>query len=397
MRIGRRLTYRPASSGARAATAAAVVPTAALLLAGCGAVPGTSGAAPSTQPAAPAATAGATRSPSASAAPVAPARLGGPQDVATGLAAPWGLAFLPDGSALVTERDSALVKRVTQDGAVQEVGRVAGVNAGGEGGLLGIAVSPSFRADSRVFLYLTAAEDNRIVRTTYDTATNRLGSVEPIVTGIPISGVHNGGRLAFGPDGMLYAGTGDASETGLSQDVGSLGGKVLRMTQGGRPAADNPVPGSLVFSLGHRNVQGLDWDEDGRLWASEFGQDRVDEVNLVEPGGNYGWPRVEGGGAGPEYVDPLVEWEPAEASPSGATVAAGSFWVAGLRGQRLWQVPLDGEEVGTPVSHLDGQLGRLRLVTEAPDGSLWVVTNNTDGRGEPRDGDDRIVRLPVYP
>jgi glucose/arabinose dehydrogenase len=321
---------------------------------------------------------------------------GEPEVVATGLDAPWSITFLPGGDALVSERDSGRIRRVGADGSIDDAGEVPGVNSRGEGGLLGIAVSPDFADDGLLYAYFTSAEDNRIVRMPYDEEANSLGDVEPLVPDIPISGVHNGGRIVFGPDGNLYAGTGDASETGLAQDPDSLGGKVLRMTPDGEAPGDNPFPDSVVFTLGHRNVQGLDFDDDGRLWASEFGQDRVDEVNLLEAGENYGWPEFEGAGGEPEFRDPVVEWDPAEASPSGAAVAEGSFWVASLRGERLWQVPLTGDgAVGTPRDFFDGEYGRLRTVVEAPDGSLWLLTNNTDGRGRPDSEDDRILRVPL--
>jgi len=334
--------------------------------------------------------------PSGSGQPGQPGRSGSPgqqngvgvQVLVKGLVAPWGLAFLPDGTALVTERDSARILSVTPGGAVKEVQRLPEVDGGGEGGLLGIAVSPAYETDKAVFVYYTTATDNRIARLTLG------GPPTPIVTGIPRSGIHNGGRIAFGPDGFLYAGTGDASQTGRSQDRASLGGKVLRMTAAGRPAPGNPFPGSLVWSLGHRNVQGLAWDEQKRLWASEFGQSRFDEVNLILPGRNYGWPTVEGTSTDRRFVNPLVTWQTSVASPSGAAVAGSTLVVAALRGQRLWAVPLDGKGgVGEPQSVLEKEYGRLRHVANAPDGSLWVLTSNRDGRGQPTEDDDRIIRI----
>lgn len=307
----------------------------------------------------------------------------------TGLEAPWGVAFLPGGDALVTERDSARILRVpAAGGSPTEVQRLSEVDGGGEGGLLGIAVSPTYARDGLVYVYYTTAEDNRIARM-------RLGQPpQPIVTGIPRSGIHNGGRLTFGPDGYLYAGTGDASESGRSQDVASLGGKVLRMTAAGRPAPGNPFGDSLVWSKGHRNVQGLAFDSARRLWASEFGQNRFDEVNRIEPGRDYGWPTVEGASDDTRFAPPLITWSTSEASPSGAAISGNTLYVAALRGERLWQVPLDGQGgVGTPRALLEGEYGRLRAVTVAPDGALWVLTSNRDGRGDPVDDDDRILRV----
>ncbi len=311
--------------------------------------------------------------------------------VASGLAVPWGLDFLPGGNALVTERNSARLLEVSPTGQVSVVGTVTGVVAAGEGGLLGIAVSPTFAADRYVYLYYTAAGDNRIMRFRY--TNGQMGPQEVVVSGIPKGTIHNGGRIAFGPDGMLYAGTGEAGNTSLAQDLGSLGGKILRVTPTGAPAPGNPF-GSRVWSYGHRNVQGLAWDGDGRLYATEFGQNTFDEVNLIEAGDNYGWPVVEGFGGGAQFTDPLLTWSPAEASPSGAAVLGDSLWVAALRGRRLWEVPLTGDGgVGTPVAHLAGELGRLRAVEAAPDGSLWVTTSNRDGRGTPAPSDDRIVAV----
>lgn len=325
-------------------------------------------------------------------------RVTGVSDVVTGLDAPWGVAFLPDGAALVTERDTARVWRL-DDG---ELTRLHGPGADdveratvarSEGGLLGVAVSPEFADDGLVFVYLTAAEDNRILRMRLDG--DELGDAEVILDGIPKGPNHNGGRLAFGPDGFLYATTGDIYQVQRAQDRDSLGGKILRMTTDGEPAPGNPFD-TYVWSYGHRNVQGIGWAVDGRMFASEFGQDTWDELNLIEPGENYGWPHVEGeGDGGGEYVSPLHVWATRDASPSGLAVTHEGIYLAGLRGQTLWRVPFDGDGVGEPQPLLQGEYGRLRHVLEAPDGALWVVTNNTDGRGDPRRGDDRILRVEV--
>jgi glucose/arabinose dehydrogenase len=192
---------------------------------------------------------------------------------------------------------------------------------------------------------------------------------------------------------MLYVTTGDGSSRSRSQDRDSLAGKILRLTPEGKPAPGNPFPGSAVWTYGHRNVQGVAWDGEGRMWADEFGQDTWDELNLIKPGSNYGWPVVEGKAGKAGYVDPVLQWRPSDASPSGITIADGSVWIAALRGARLWQAPLMSSGVGTPKAWLVGDYGRLRNVALAPDGSLWLVTNNTDGRGSPRSGDDRIVRI----
>ena len=305
--------------------------------------------------------------------------------VVTALNAPWGVAFLPDGSALVSERDTARILQI-RNGRATAVGTVDGVVPRGEGGLLGIAVS-----GGEVYAYLTTAEDNRVVRMRWDGAS--LGAQEPVLTGIPKSAIHNGGRIAFGPDGMLYIATGDASVPDAAQDRASPAGKILRVTPQGAVPPDNPFPGSPVYSLGHRNIQGLAFDSRNRLWASEFGQSDVDELNLVEPGANYGWPLCEGGCATDGFVDPVAQWEPTSiASPSGLAIVGDYAYVASLRGQTVWQVPLDGR---TATRLALGDLGRLRTIVAAPDGSLWLSTSNTDGRGDPRADDDRILRLTI--
>lgn len=319
--------------------------------------------------------------------------LGAGEEVVRGIDVPWGLAFLPGGDALIAERDTGRVLRLTPGGgAPRAVYEVPGVVASGEGGLLGLAVSPDFADDGLVYAYLTAEQDNRIVSFRLDGGEPRL-----VFDGIAKAGFHNGGRIAFGPDGLLYVGTGDAGETSRSQDPASPNGKILRLTATGDPAPGNPAEGSAVYSLGHRNVQGLAWDSAGRLFATEFGQNELDEVNRIEPGRNYGWPAVEGKGdtEGGRYTDPLVTWSTEEASPSGMAIAGGTAYVAALRGERLWTVPLTGETAGEPSAHFEGRYGRLRTVQVAPDGALWVTTSNTDGRGDVRDGDDRVLRFPA--
>ncbi|MDQ3988341.1 MAG: PQQ-dependent sugar dehydrogenase [Actinomycetota bacterium] len=311
-------------------------------------------------------------------------------EVARNLVVPWGVGFLPGGDGLVAERDSARILRVTETGTTP-VGRVPGVEPGGEGGLLGLALSPRFANDRLVYVYYSTPAENRIVRMTYENGA--LGAPQPVLTGIPSSPRHDGGRIVFGPDGMLYAGTGDATRPQLAQDPASPAGKILRMTPEGSPAPGNPFPGSLVYSLGHRNVQGLAFDSRGRLWAAEHGANAWDELNLVEPGGNYGWPLVEGRGGGGEFRQPAAQWRPAEASPSGIAIVDDVVYMAALRGERLWQIPITGDDVAEPVPRFEGEFGRLRTVAQAPDGSLWVTTSNRDGRGEPSDGDDRILRI----
>ncbi|MGP4027850.1 PQQ-dependent sugar dehydrogenase [Actinomadura sp. 3N407] len=317
---------------------------------------------------------------------------GEPRAVATDLEVPWAVTFLPGGDALVTERDSARLLRVTPSGDKTTVATVPGVEPGGEGGLMGVAASPNYAGDKLIYLYFTAASDNRVVRATYDGGD--LGALDPIITGIPKGSNHNGGRIQFGPDKMLYVATGETGDTGLSQDKDSLGGKILRVTPDGSPAPGNPF-GNRLWTYGHRNVQGLAWDDEGRLYATEFGQNRFDEINLIEKGENYGWPEVEGTGDREEFTNPLLTWTTDEASPSGLAYAGGSLWAAALRGGRLWEVPLDNGKAGRPTAHFNSDYGRLRAVVQAPGGSLWFTTSNEDGRGDPAPEDDRILTVPL--
>jgi glucose/arabinose dehydrogenase len=209
--------------------------------------------------------------------------------LATDLEAPWSFAFLPGGDALVTERDSGRLLRLSRSGDVQEI-QTLPESGSGEGGLLGVAVSPDYEEDRYIYAYYTTEVDNRVVRF-------RMGETpEPILTGIPSNTYHDGGRIKFGPDGMLYVSTGDAGVAENAQDRRSLGGKILRIEPDGSIPPDNPFPGNPVYSYGHRNVEGLAWDSEGQLYASEFGVSTWDEVNRIEAGENYGWPAVEGRG-----------------------------------------------------------------------------------------------------
>ncbi|SCD75431.1 Glucose/arabinose dehydrogenase, beta-propeller fold [Streptomyces sp. SolWspMP-5a-2] len=320
--------------------------------------------------------------------------------VAEGLKSPWGLAPLPEGGLLVSSRDEGTITRIDEGtGRKTELGAVPGVSAAGEGGLLGIALSPDYAADHMVYAYFTSASDNRIARMVYNPdkpSGEQLGAPNTILRGIPKGMIHNGGRIAFGPDGMLYAGTGESGERSLAQDKKSLGGKILRLTPEGEPAPGNPFPGSPVYSYGHRNVQGLAWDADQRLFASEFGQDTWDELNAIKPGGNYGWPDAEGTSKDAAFQNPIATWHTDDASPSGVAYVGGSIWMAGLRGERLWRIPLKGTEAAAdPQPFLKGEYGRLRTVAAAGGDKLWLMTSETDGRGTPAKGDDRILELRV--
>ncbi len=315
--------------------------------------------------------------------------------IATGLNVPWGVAFLPDGRALVGQRDRGVIvlvdPKAKESERTSEAGTVPGVFAEvrASRGLLGMALDPDDA--TQLYVFFTTVSDQRIVR--IELKDGKLGEIEPILTGIPTGKGHYGGRIAFGPDGFLYASVGDNQRVpSPAQDRDSLAGKIMRLTKDGKPAKGNPFD-SEVWSWGHRNVEGIAFDDDGRLWASEFGADKADELNLIEKGGNYGWPTYEGDSDDAKYIAPKVTWPVAECSPAGVAIAQSTAFVAGLRGERLWAVPLDGQKVGKPRAHFVGEYGRLRTIAAAPDGSLWLGTSNTDGNGKPRAGDDRLLRV----
>src|SRR3954451_16686916 len=324
----------------------------------------------------------------------APFAASAPQVVTGSKVVPWGLAFLPDGSALFTERVTRSIWAVAPGHPARKLYTVSESTANGEGGLLGIAVAPTYARDLRVYLYYSTGSDNRI-------AFIRRGSAArptPIVTGIPTGSNHNGGRLVFGPDGYLYAGTGDAGNTSNAQNASSFGGKVLRVTTSGAPAPGNPTSGSRVWSLGHRNGQGLVFDRPNHLWATEFGQNNFDEVNLIVAGGNYGWPTVEGTGNDSRFRNPAWTWSPSEASPSGIGIKGDSLYVAALRGTRLWRLRFSGTTISSATAMFSGTYGRLRTVMQNPrDGAMWVMTSNRDGRGTPRSGYDKVLRFSRFP
>lgn len=313
----------------------------------------------------------------------------GPVTLLGGLDIAWSVVLLPDGSALVSERNTGRVYHVPKPGtggAPAVAGTLPISRSEGEGGLLGLAVPPDFGADPVVYAYYSTDSDNRIAAVPWRDGT--LGDPVVVFSGIPRGRYHNGGRIAFGPDGFLYVGTGEGGDTSLSQNLSSLGGKILRITPDGNPAPGNPFGGSPIWSYGHRNVQGLAWDSRGRMWASEFGQDTYDELNLIEAGGNYGWPVVEGRAGNPDFVDPVAQWSPAEMSPSGIAVGPdGAVYLAALRGQSVWRVPITADgTAGRPVRYLQGTYGRIRDIRFVGN-RVWITTSNNDHK-------DRLISLP---
>lgn len=316
--------------------------------------------------------------------------------LAENLNVPWGIAFLPNGNALVSSRDTGRIVRVSAAGSKKRIGTVPGVvsngSSGGEAGLLGLAVSPDFSSNHWLYAYLSTRSDNRVVRMHY--VDGSLGKVHVVLKGIPTGLHHNGGRIAFGPDRLLYVTTGESGIAALAQRKSSLGGKILRMTATGHVPPGNPF-GTLVYSYGHRNIEGLAWDSAGRLWATEFGDHAWDELNLILPGHNYGWPATEGRTSNPRYTGPKAQWHTDDAGPSGIAIINNVAWIGGVTGHRLWRVRLHGTSVASKSAFLIGKYGRLRTAAAAPDGTLWLTTSNTDHRATPGPHDDRILRLKV--
>jgi glucose/arabinose dehydrogenase len=304
----------------------------------------------------------------------------------SGVSFPWGVDFLPDGSALVTLRNSGDVLHVQPDGGSSLVGTVPGAfNDGGEGGLMGLALSPAFATDRLVYAYLTTRTDNRILRMPY--AGGELGPAEVVLSGIPRNRTHNGGGLWFtrGDRPSLFVGTGDTRRPELAQDRGSLAGKILRLKPDGTAQTGNPF-GTRVYSYGHRNPEGITVGPDSKVWSSELGENTWDELNHIRPGRNYGWARVEGRDGPGGYTDPLAQWHPDSCSPSAVAIRTGLAWVGALKGQSLWSVVLAGPRAGQRTRWFHGRFGRIRMVKLAPDHSLWIGTSNGGGT-------DRVIRL----
>lgn len=315
--------------------------------------------------------------------------------VARDLTVPWEVVVLPGGDLLVTERSGTL-QRISEDERVYPISGVAHV---GEGGLLGLALHPDFAENRYIYLYLTTETGNGLTnrveryRLDSDTLSNRT----VIISDIPGAQYHDGGRIAFGPDGHLYITTGDASNPQLAQNRDSLAGKILRVTANGGIPDDNPF-GTAVYSYGHRNPQGLTWDNEGQLWATEHGrsgaQSGMDEVNRIEPGRNYGWPTIEGDARASGMQRPVIHSGASDTwAPAGMAYYDGSLFFAGLRGQSLYEAKIQDDGSLELVAHFRSDYGRLRAVTLGPDDYLYLTTSNTDGRGGVNEGDDKVIRV----
>lgn len=323
--------------------------------------------------------------------------------VAEGLDTPWAIAFLPDGNMLVTERKGT-VRLIRKDGMLQEspVAIIDAVKEVGEGGLLGIALHPEFETNHFVYLYLTYYADagnsnNGVVRMVYED--NQLKNLEWILDKLPSSSNHNGGRIKFGPDKLLYITVGDAEEPSLAQDTKFTVGKILRVTDEGKSAPGNPF-NNLVYSYGHRNPQGIAWDANGNLWETEHGPSggRLgtgnDEVNLIELGKNYGWPEIQGDQTKDGMVTPVKNSTPSVPwAPGDVAIVGDTLYFGGLRGQAIYRAKIDNGRVRTVEELLKGRYGRIREVITGPDGMLYITTSNKDGRGVPGKTDDRIIRI----
>ena len=314
------------------------------------------------------------------------------ETIAENLNVPWGIAFLASGDALVSERDTARIRKVSARGKVTTLGEIRGVDGpvgDAEGGLLGIALAPN--DEETLFAFMSTPDEDRVVRLSL--AGGKVGKPSPVLTGIRNGVRHHGGRLLFDAEGLLYVSVGDAAESDLAQDRDSLNGKILRIRPDGSPAPGNPF-GNRTWSYGHRNVEGLAFDAQRRLWATEFGEQETDEFNLIAKGKNYGWPAVEGKSDNSRFVSPKATWSPTSScSPAGLAITRSTAFVGALRGECLFAVPLTGDKAGEPRSYFTEDFGRIRNVVVAPDGALWMTTSNTDGRADPGRDDDKIIRV----
>ena len=305
----------------------------------------------------------------------------------------WALAFLPGGDLLATERKGT-VNLIDKEGNVSRIFTLGNVLQTSESGLHGIAIHPNFENNQFVYLYYTYRGNgdntqNRVSRFKFDGKT--FSEEKIIVDAIPGAVFHDGGRIKFGLDGFLYITAGDALNPSLAQDVNSQAGKILRVDDEGNPTPDNPF-GTRVWSYGHRNPQGIAWDNQGQLWETEHGQSQTDEFNLIEPGKNYGWPTIRGDQKAEGLKTPVLHSGNDTWAPAGAAFINGSIFFGGLKGQALFQAKLQGDSA-TLTTHFKGELGRIRDVVLGPDGFLYITTSNRDGRGTPAAGDDKILRI----
>lgn len=318
--------------------------------------------------------------------------------VAENLDIPWEIVFLPSGDMLVTERPGR-IKKIASNGTRTTID-VPGATHRGEGGLLGMALHPQFSENGWVYLYQTAGTGDRLLNRVerYKLEADRLTDRVVIIDNIPGAAYHDGGRMAFGPDGYLYITTGDAGEEKLAQDRSSLAGKTLRLKDDGSIPADNPF-GTAVYSYGHRNSQSLAWDDQERLWETEHGrsgvQSGLDELNLIEKGANYGWPTIQGDEKRAGMKTPVINSGAKETwAPAGAVFYEGRIFFTGLRGESLYEAEITTEgTVKNLRAHWRGKYGRLRAITLGPDGYFYISTSNTDGRGKARKGDDKILKV----
>ncbi len=315
--------------------------------------------------------------------------------IAENLDIPWEVAFGFNDDMYITERPGNLL----HIGKDKKSIKVSGVVHVGEGGLLGMALHPKFVENHFLYLYITSQEEgqyvNRVER--YQLQNDVLSDRKVILEGIRGSSNHDGGRIAFGPDGNLYIGTGDAGNENSAQDTKSLNGKILRVTDDGTIPLDNPF-GNVVYSYGHRNVQGLAWDNTGQLWATEHGRSGIlsglDELNRIEKGKNYGWPIIQGDEVKVGMVSPIIHSGATETwAPSGLASINGSLFFAGLRGQTLYEAKIEGAKVTSFTKHLEKKYGRLRAVVLGKNGDLYITTSNKDGRGNVNAGDDKLIRF----
>lgn len=313
--------------------------------------------------------------------------------IAQNLEIPWALAFLPDKSIVFTERPGR-VRMIDKNGNLQNdpIYIVPEVKAEGEGGLLGIAVDPNYNSNHNIYLYFTYDSQktlNRVVRYVFDGKIFKEDKI--IVDAIPGAIFHNGGRIKFGPDGFLFISAGDSLEPSLAQNKDSIAGKILRVDREGQAAPGNPFS-SRVYSYGHRNPQGLAWDDKNNLWETEHGQSATDELNWIKPGQNYGWPTIRGDETQNNLVSPVAHSGNSTWAPSGIAYINGSLYFGGLRGQALYQAKVDGNKA-TIKEHFKGQFGRIREVVLGPDNMLYISTSNRDGRGQVQKDDDKIIRI----